>query len=197
MRCSHAGLPYDLIQGSFDPLATPLWGLKGAPRNPEGGPVPIERSRSYGTRAQLSASLGQVRDDAQECEGTTQTLNPAAAKNKHKHHRGPKDVLLGRGGGAGSGARDGEQADGGGDGVVMCSQGTATTDNSSLDGEWGWLEKTVPLNQMCVDDLMCTLLPAPSFPFLDLGATTRCAHLPAWLELLSETRISEERGRDA
>lgn len=166
MCCWHAGLPYDLIQGSFDPLATPLWGLKGAPHNPEGGPVPIERSRSYGTRAQLSASLGQVRDDAQECEGTTQTLNPLAPKNKHD--RGPNDVQLGRGGGADSGARDGERADGAGDGVVMCSHGTATTDNSSLDGEWGWLEKTMPLHQMCVHDLICTLLPAPSYPPLFL-----------------------------
>jgi hypothetical protein len=130
-----AGLPYDLIQGSFDPFAKPLWGLKSEVHEQHQAPAPAQRSRSVGTRAQLSSTLGQVRDEAEACEETTQALHVPLSPNMHAP--GPNDVVRSR-------SADRALAE---DGVVF-SKGTATTDDSSLDGEWGWMEATMALDQM-------------------------------------------------
>jgi len=107
------GMPSHFIQGTFDPLSKPAWGLKGA----------SARDAISVTEA-CHRGLGLVARDA----------------------TGEKEVNTGK---IRAHAECGASDD-------LSENSRASSRNSSHDGEWGWMEQTVPLNNLAFTILLLT-----------------------------------------
>jgi hypothetical protein len=104
------GMPSHFIQGTFDPLSTPRWGLKGASARDVLAPRPQSLTSN-------GAGIGEGARDA----------------------AGEKD---------GNNSQEGAVTDCGSLCSLSHDNGTVSSQNSSHDGEWGWMEQTVPLNSL-------------------------------------------------